>query len=139
VVLYRRAQKGPGAIERQMSVMNRYVEKIDSRGEAMQVEDGACISEGRIRQAEDGSLTHTGVFVAVAPEVPECWATGELPMELTVAYSLGNGTSQVILPTDEMTVWQALQKVKDTMMRHNPEEELSLDTQKERDPLSEVP
>ena len=78
-----------------------------------------------ITQGPDGELSHEGVFVLSKPDLPSAWKDGDLPMELTVAYSLGNGDSQVILPTEQMTLWQAQQKVRDTVLRHNPQEDLS--------------
>ena len=54
-----------------------------------------------------------------APLLPPQWAGAEEPQQLQVAFSVGKGP-EVLLPDVDMTVWQALQKVKDVQQAPEP-------------------
>ena len=120
--------KGPPGLKRAMTSMARYVDPSGERMFSPEKNPARSTAVGcRIITRDDGELeVDTGALGCHKPKAPACWESGEMPMQLTVAYSLGNGTSQVVLPSDELTVWHALQQVKSTIIQHNPKQGLKL-------------
>eukprot|EP00658_Telonema_sp_P-2_P029342 TRINITY_DN22333_c0_g1_i1.p1 TRINITY_DN22333_c0_g1~~TRINITY_DN22333_c0_g1_i1.p1 ORF type:complete len:324 (+),score=105.84 TRINITY_DN22333_c0_g1_i1:166-1137(+) len=104
-------------LTRTLSVLNRYIPRQGADGDVQYIEDDSRgYRPGHIKQDKDGQLeSHDLLDHWTDPDPPEEWDQAAPPMDLTLAFGLGNGRAQVILPNDEMTVWQALQKVEDTI------------------------
>ena len=124
-------------LTRQMSVLNRYVPQASSDtgkhnspvpmllnesciGDVQYVEDTSRGGPGHIQQTADGKLETRGLLDMSVPTPPPEWDECEVPMQLTLAFGLGNESSHVVLPDEEMTVWQALQRVQDVVSGVGP-------------------